>query len=61
MSGNVMAFDLYILHRKSYAARLITLHRFIVFFVKKKDKGKAVPLHAMWAHGGQQRYSSIHS
>jgi hypothetical protein len=27
----------------------------------KKKKGKAVPLHAMWAHEGQQRYSSIHS
>jgi hypothetical protein len=28
---------------------------------KKKDKGKAVLVHAMSAHGGQWRYSSINS
>ena len=30
-----IAFDPYILQRKSYAARLITLHSFIVFLQKK--------------------------
>jgi hypothetical protein len=33
----------------------------LLFVYIKKEKGKAVPLHAMWAHGGQQRYSSINS
>jgi hypothetical protein len=57
MSGNVTAFDFYILH-KNLMLQGLSHFTYLLFF--KKDKDKAVPLHAMWAHGGQQRYSSIH-
>jgi len=53
MSGNVIAFDRYILQRKSYAARLITLHRFIVF-LQKKVKVK-LSLYMSCGHMGDSR------
>jgi hypothetical protein len=53
MSGNVIAFDLYILQRKSYAARLITLHRFIV--CKKKKIKVKLSLYMPCGHKGESR------